>query len=168
MSRYFFITDLEIETLTETTSPTGIFEEGKTNIYKFKLKIINTAANKIQNKIKAVAPPNRNYKVTVRLTDVDLGVSGVTNTLTIPDLNYNIPDNNEVIAGLAVGTFNKINGDTSVSLSHTTCPTVKYICIHVSHDLASSASFEDVLDNNKNCKCQNIESKRRCKPGSCH
>ena len=130
------------------------------------MKIINTAANVPQNKILAVSAANKNYKVTARLTDGDLGVNGVTNTLSIADLTYNIPDNNELIAELAVGTFNNINGDTSVTLTQADCPNVKYICLYVTQDTAKQASFVDALDDYKNWKCQNIESQKKCKPGN--
>ncbi|XP_064623221.1 uncharacterized protein LOC135485290 isoform X2 [Lineus longissimus] len=134
------------------------------------VKINNVAAAGIENNIVAAVGSDRNYILSLKLTDANLRAGG-TDTLALPAGNIALthPATAQLQVGLTAGGLGAADQKDLSAIAKMTIPTasckaVKYLCTTVSQDPTSTYPAETNLANNVKCVDLVASRRKNCKP----
>ncbi|XP_064623804.1 uncharacterized protein LOC135485573 isoform X2 [Lineus longissimus] len=143
---------------------------GKTTTASFTMKIKNVKTTPVlEDVIYLAVSPNYNYKVELKLSDVDMNAAGTTNSLGLPLIPTTLSDTDRRKAlGLNTAAEISVSGTAVIPLTSSACEAVRWLCAFLwpgsGAGYLDSSSVVTPKDLKPNTTCVDILNKKGCTP----
>ena len=153
-----FISDPEIIYFNRVRTTAELVPD-KTINFHFALEVENVAPTVSGNHIAAATG---NFQFEIELSDVDITVPNVTNSLTTSKEKPTMKNPSHLDARLLAGSVLSMTGEVKVTLTLVDCSAAHFLCV----TLTPGASYTDANTTSaSNSHCFNLDTWKVCAPG---